>query len=103
MSASNGAARYRIGVDVGGTFTDFVLVDERSGFLTREKCLTTPHDPVEGIMNGVRRLTESGTVAAANIRGVAHATTLVTNTLIERKGSETGLLATQGFRDLIEL
>src|SRR4051812_39907596 len=103
MSGSSAAARYRIGVDVGGTFTDFVLVDERSGSLTREKCLTTPHDPVEGIMTGVRRLTESGAVAASSIRGVAHATTLVTNTLIERKGADTGLLATHGFRDLIEL
>ena len=96
-------ARYRLGVDVGGTFTDFVLLDERSGALVREKCLTTPDDPVDGIMNGVGRLEESGAVRPQDISGVAHATTLVTNTLIERKGARTGLLTTEGFRDILEL
>jgi N-methylhydantoinase A len=94
---------YRLGVDVGGTFTDFVLLDERSGALVREKCLTTPDDPVEGIMNGIARLRDADAVRPEHITGVAHATTLVTNTLIERKGSPTGLLATEGFRDLLEL
>lgn len=95
--------RYRIGVDVGGTFTDFVLIDIDSGELTREKCLTTPDDPVTGIMHGIERLFASGAVSATEIDGVAHATTLVTNTLIERKGAPTGLLATEGFRDSLEL
>ena len=95
--------RYRLGVDVGGTFTDFVLLDERSGRLAREKCLTTPDDPASGIMHGIERLHASGAVRPEHISGVAHATTLVTNTLIERKGARTGLLATEGFRDLLEL
>lgn len=95
--------RYRIGVDVGGTFTDFVLIDISSGELAREKCLTTPDDPVAGIMNGIERLIASGAVTAPQIEGVAHATTLVTNTLIERKGAPTGLLTTEGFRDSLEL
>ncbi len=95
--------RYRIGVDVGGTFTDFVLIDVESGELAREKCLTTPDDPVAGIMNGIERLIASGAVTAPQIEGIAHATTLVTNTLIERKGAPTGLLTTEGFRDSLEL
>ncbi|MGZ5092749.1 MAG: hydantoinase/oxoprolinase family protein [Burkholderiales bacterium] len=96
------APQYRIGVDVGGTFTDFVLVDARSGALIREKCLTTPNDPVAGILNGIQRLSQSG-VKPQDIHSVAHATTLVTNTLIERKGATTALLTTDGFRDLLEL
>ena len=96
-------ARFRLGVDVGGTFTDFVLINEISGELFREKCLTTPQDPVTGIMNGIARLQASGVVRPEDIIGVAHATTLVTNTLIERKGAVTGLLTTEGFRDLLEL
>ncbi|MGE5525875.1 MAG: hydantoinase/oxoprolinase family protein [Rhodospirillaceae bacterium] len=97
------ARRFRLGVDVGGTFTDFVLVDTATGALFREKCLTTPDDPVRGIMHGIDRLVAAGIVEPRNIGGVAHATTLITNTLIERKGARTGLLATAGFRDLIEL
>jgi N-methylhydantoinase A len=97
------AARYRLGVDVGGTFTDFVLLEETTGALYREKCLTTPHDPVAGIMEGIARLHAAGIAGPGEIRAVAHATTLVTNTLIERKGARTGLLATEGFRDLLEL
>jgi len=95
--------RFRLGVDVGGTFTDFVLIDEASGKLHREKCLTTPADPVAGIMQGLERLVAAGLVRPAEIAGIAHATTLVTNTLIERKGAKTGLLATAGFRDLLEV
>ena len=97
------SARFRLGVDVGGTFTDFVLINDATGELFREKCLTTPADPVIGIMNGVARLQAAGVVRPEEIKGVAHATTLVTNTLIERKGAKTGLLATEGFRDIIEL
>ncbi|MDB5921271.1 MAG: methylhydantoinase [Betaproteobacteria bacterium] len=97
------APQYRLGVDVGGTFTDFVLVEERSGTLIREKCLTTPDDPIAGILNGIERLRASGAVQPQHIHGVAHATTLVTNTLIERKGAATALLTSDGFRDVLEL
>ncbi len=97
------AQRYRIGVDVGGTFTDFVMIDIASGKLAREKCLTTPDDPVVGIMHGIERLVANDAIAAMQIDGVAHATTLVTNTLIERKGAATALLTTEGFRDSLEL
>jgi N-methylhydantoinase A/oxoprolinase/acetone carboxylase beta subunit len=94
---------YRLGVDVGGTFTDFVLIDVANSTLIREKCLTTPDDPVRGIMEGVRLLSEQGALQVRHLAGIGHATTLITNTLIERKGVRTALLCTEGFRDLLEL
>jgi N-methylhydantoinase A/oxoprolinase/acetone carboxylase beta subunit len=97
------SGRFRLGVDVGGTFTDFVLVEQATGALFREKCLTTPDDPVRGIMDGIDRLVAAGVARPGDIAGVAHATTLITNTLIERKGARTGLLSTAGFKDLLEL
>ncbi|MBI3937520.1 MAG: hydantoinase/oxoprolinase family protein [Betaproteobacteria bacterium] len=96
-------AHFRLGVDVGGTFTDFVAVDADTGQILREKCLTTPHDPVEGIMHGIEKLRVAKRLEAQDVRGVAHATTLVANLLIERKGAPAGLLVTEGFRDLLEL
>jgi N-methylhydantoinase A len=97
------SGRFRLGVDVGGTFTDFVLVEQATGALFREKCLTTPDDPVRGIMDGIDRFVAAGVARPGDIAGVAHATTLITNTLIERKGAKTGLLSTAGFKDLLEL
>jgi N-methylhydantoinase A/oxoprolinase/acetone carboxylase beta subunit len=98
-----GARTFRLGIDVGGTFTDFVLIGETSGELFREKCLTTPHDPIVGIAEGVGRLVARGLCTPKELGSVSHATTLVTNTIIERKGAVTGLLSTEGFRDLLEL
>ena len=97
------AERFGLGVDVGGTFTDFVLLDPSTGALHREKCLTTPQDPILGIMEGINKLVAAGLCKPEDIGVVAHATTLITNTLIERKGARTGLLCTEGFRDLLEL
>lgn len=94
---------YSLGVDVGGTFTDFALSDHATGRVFREKCLTTPADPVVGILNGIGMLQQRLKIEGSSITKVAHATTLATNTLIERKGARTGLLATEGFRDVIEL
>jgi len=92
-----------LGIDVGGTFTDFVLIDELSGELVREKCLTTPRDPIIGIMEGVKKLSERTNSLTERLTGIGHATTLVTNTVIERNGAETGLLCTEGFKDVLEL
>ena len=94
---------YRLGVDVGGTFTDFVLLNVLTGDIHRGKCLTTPSDPIQGIMQGVTRMREEFKLAPGAITGFAHATTLVANTLIERKGVTTGLFTTAGFRDVLEL
>ena len=95
--------RIRIGVDVGGTFTDFVLVDEERDQIFTGKRLTTPHDPSAAILDGTARLlTEAGTEAEA-VHSVVHGTTLVTNTIIERTGAKVGLITTRGSRDALEM
>lgn len=96
-------APYRIGVDIGGTFTDLVMVDTRTGRLCKEKVLTTPHDPSEGVLTGVRLVMANAGVAAREIEHVIHGTTLVANALIERKGVPTALLTTEGFRDVLQI
>jgi N-methylhydantoinase A len=95
--------KLRLGVDVGGTFTDFALVDDVSGKLSVNKCLTTPGDPSEAIMNGLRALLEKEGLQPSQIDVIVQGTTLATNALIERKGAKTALITTQGFRDILEL
>jgi len=100
--------RYRLAIDVGGTFTDFVILDEATGRLSFEKVLTTAADPSRGILSGVGKLlTEpqfgpSGLEPTA-INQVIHATTLVGNAIIERKGARTSLICTRGFKDILTL
>ncbi|MEM7405118.1 MAG: hydantoinase/oxoprolinase family protein [Pseudomonadota bacterium] len=96
-------SRYRIGVDVGGTFTDLVLADAGSGALYTGKLLTTPRDPAVAIIDGIRQLLDAANLAPECIAGLVHGTTLVTNTVIERKGAKVGLITTAGFRDAIEM
>jgi N-methylhydantoinase A len=96
-------SRYRIGVDIGGTFTDFVMLDTQSGRLLNDKVLTTPDDPSRAVLEGVRRLMQAHRVAPADIAHVIHGTTLVANALIERKGVKTALVTTRGFRDVVEI
>ena len=93
----------RIGVDVGGTFTDFVLHDSARALVATGKRLTTPDDPSEAIIAGVKRLLEETGLGAGDLHSIVHGTTLVTNTIIERTGAKVGLLTTQGFRDVIEI
>src|SRR4030095_10024065 len=104
-SASNPS---RIGVDIGGTFTDLVWVDDATGAVRVGKLLTTPKEPAPAGEQGVvNLLAEAGPRAAgrppAAVRAVIHGTTLATNALIERKGARTGLLTTEGFRDAVEI
>ncbi|MCG8544272.1 MAG: hydantoinase/oxoprolinase family protein, partial [Alphaproteobacteria bacterium] len=95
--------RIRIGVDVGGTFTDFVLVDEDRDLIFTGKRLTTPEDPSTAVLEGTERLLhEAGTDASA-VHSIVHGTTLVTNTLIERNGAKVGLITTRGVRDALEM
>ena len=94
---------YRLGVDIGGTFTDFVLVDTRSAALRIHKCLTTPDDPSRAVIEGAVALLERESVDIADLREVVHGTTLVTNAVIERKGARTGMLITEGFRDIPDM
>jgi N-methylhydantoinase A len=94
---------YSLAVDIGGTFTDIVLRHE-SGRLTVDKTLTTPHDLIEGFFVGVHAVLAASGLAPREIDGVVvHATTVVTNALIERSGPPTALLVTQGFRDILRI
>jgi N-methylhydantoinase A len=93
----------RVGVDIGGTFTDLVVVDETSGAIHVGKVLTTAKDPAHGVEQGVQSLLDDAGVDPGHVRAVVHGTTLATNALIERKGARTALLTTEGFRDALEI
>ena len=97
---------YRIGIDVGGTFTDLVLLRE-DGSVVLEKTPTTPADQSEGVLNGIGQLAEAEGLDPATLLGrtasIVHGTTTADNTMIQMKGAATGLLVTEGFRDEIEL
>jgi N-methylhydantoinase A len=93
----------RLGIDVGGTFTDFVLLDDDTGQTHIYKCLTTPRDPSEAMEVGVRALAEQVPGCVEQLEEIIHGTTLVINAILERKGARTALLTTQGFRDVLEL
>ncbi|MDA4112260.1 MAG: hydantoinase/oxoprolinase family protein, partial [Thaumarchaeota archaeon] len=95
--------QYRLGFDIGGTFTDLIAIREDTGELTVVKCPTTPSDPSQGVMNGLTTLFEKLNISGANLNIAVHSTTLVTNTVIERKGARTALLTTKGFRDVLEI
>ncbi|MBP1732386.1 MAG: methylhydantoinase [Deltaproteobacteria bacterium] len=95
--------KLRLGVDIGGTFTDFALIDDATGKLSVNKCLTTPGDPSEAIMKGLKALLEKEGLEPSQIDVIVQGTTLATNALIERKGAKTGLITTEGFRDVLEL
>jgi N-methylhydantoinase A len=90
-------------VDIGGTFTDFTVVDEDSGSILIDKTLTTPRAPEEAVLSGIERLASQIPGLLEHASEVIHATTLVTNVILERKGARTGLLATKGFRDVLEM
>jgi N-methylhydantoinase A len=93
----------RLGIDVGGTFTDFVLLDEHTGQTHIFKCLTTPRDPSEAMEAGVRELARQVPGCVERLEEIIHGTTLVINAILERKGARTALLTTLGFRDVLEL
>lgn len=97
------AAPLSLGIDIGGTFTDLVAFDPESGQTWIGKVSTTPDDPADGAVAGVRQLLERHQLAPARFGRVVHATTLFTNALIERKGARTGLITTAGFRDTLEI
>src|SRR5881628_1939170 len=95
---------YRLGVDVGGTFTDLFLVsDGNGGGQFRVKTPSTPADPSEGVLNGVRRICEESGVGPGDLAYVLHGTTVATNALLESKGARVGLITTQGFGQILHL
>mgnify|MGYP003672942882 FL=1 len=94
---------YSLGIDIGGTFTDIVAYDHASGRSLTHKELTTPDDPAKGVITGIVRLFDREGLAYRDVTRVVHATTLFANALIERKGAATGLITTEGFRDVLEI
>lgn len=94
---------YRIGIDVGGTFTDFTLLNEQDGQVSFHKVASTPSDPSAAIACGIADLLRMHALDPGEIAHVGHGTTVATNLVIERKGALTGLITTRGFRDILEL
>lgn len=94
---------YRLGVDIGGTFTDLALLDTRTGFFSRGKTLTTPADPSTAVAAGIADLLKATKVGASEIESVFHATTLATNAIHERRGAPTALITTEGYKDVLDL
>ena len=94
---------WRIGIDIGGTFTDVALVEEGTGRIGIAKVLTTPHDFGEAVIDGIGRGLAENAIDPADVALLSHATTVVTNALLEKKGAKAGFIATRGFRDLLEL
>ncbi|HAH01192.1 MAG TPA: methylhydantoinase [Ktedonobacter sp.] len=97
------SSHFRVGVDIGGTFTDLVVFNDDTGSFAVGKTLTTPRDPSQAIEALLRDTLERESIAIGDAQQLIHGTTLVTNAIIERTGSRTALLATQGFRDSIEI
>jgi N-methylhydantoinase A len=93
---------YSLGVDIGGTFTDLVLLSDGGTVVASEKVLTTPDDHARGAMEGVLKLLQRTQVQSNALASVVHATTLTSNTMIERTGGRTALITTAGFRDILE-
>lgn len=94
---------YRLGCDIGGTFTDFVLLNDQTGEIKINKCLTTPSDPSDAVEQGMKELEQNTPGFIGKLDELIHGTTLVINSIIERKGAKTGLITTKGFRDVLEI
>ena len=94
---------YRLGVDVGGTFTDLLLFDDASGAFWRHKTPSTPHDSSEGILNGVTALCGTAQVRPDEIDYFLHGTTVATNAMLEGKGARVGLVTTEGYRQIMQI
>ncbi|MFP6889775.1 MAG: hydantoinase/oxoprolinase family protein [Nitrospinota bacterium] len=96
-------APHRIGIDVGGTFTDLVLLNEESGEVHHTKVLTTYPNPAEGVLRALDRGLEETGVAGESVGIILHGTTIATNSLLQRRGARTALITTEGFRDVLEI
>ena len=94
---------YRLGVDVGGTFTDLLLFDEQSGAFWRHKTPSTPHDSSEGILIGVQAICANAGITPADVEIFLHGTTVATNAVLEGKGARVGLIVTEGYRQVMQI
>ena len=94
---------YRLGVDVGGTFTDLLLLDQETGTFWRHKTPSTPHDSSQGIQNGLVAICETAGITPADIEFFLHGTTVATNAMLEGKGSRVGLVVSEGYRQVMQI
>lgn len=94
---------YRLGVDVGGTFTDLLLFNQSTGAFWRNKTPSTPHDSSEGILNGVTAICEKAGIAPSDVEFFLHGTTVATNAVLEGKGARVGLITTDGYRQVMQI
>src|SRR4051795_1560745 len=94
---------YRLGVDVGGTFTDLFLVDDDRARQWRVKTPSTPRDPSDGVLTGVERICAEAGIAPGDLRNLVHGTTVATNAMLEGKGARVGLITTEGFGQILHL
>jgi len=93
----------RLGVDVGGTFTDLIYVDDEAGEILVHKVPTTPDDPSQGTVRGIRELTEQAGASPSSLEQVFHGTTIATNIVIEHNGARVGMITTEGYRDILHI
>ncbi len=103
MSTAANKRTHRLGVDIGGTFTDAILIDESTGEVRTSKVPSTPDDPSRGFLNAATRILKETGVAPEQLSYVVHATTVATNSIIEGKLAPTGFVTTEGFRDMLEI
>jgi N-methylhydantoinase A len=103
MNQMTPLARYFAGIDIGGTFTDVILVEQGSQTLFTAKTLTTPDSPSEGVMAALQDAMEQAQIGAGALARVVHATTLATNLILEGKGAPVGYVTTEGFGDLLQM
>ena len=94
---------YRLGVDVGGTFTDFLIIDEATGRTFRDKAPSTPHDPSEAVIAGARALCARAEISPTELELFLHGTTVATNAVLEHKIARVGLIVTEGYRDILQI
>ena len=100
---SSNARRYRLGVDVGGTFTDLLLIEDGSGRLFSAKVPSTPQDASQGVLNGIRKICEEAKIDLRQIEHVMHGTTIATNTVLTSRGAKVGLVTTKGYRHTLQI
>ncbi len=103
MSQPSASARFRIGIDTGGTFTDIVSVDILSGATQVTKVASTPDNPAIGLLRGVNEILVAAGATTADVAGLAHGTTVATNALLQGEINSLGLIVNSGFRHILEI
>ena len=102
-SRATGQSGYRLGADVGGTFTDILLIEEASGRSFTAKVPSTPQDSSIGVLNGIERVCDQAGVSLSDISHVMHGTTVATNTVLTASGARVGLVTTKGYKQVLQI